>query len=113
MMIVPTMEMQTVPHMISGALGKELRRLYTARVALDYGKSQEWLMDIWNMRSGYPAKLAMSAARRTTTAWCAWAVRQCEILDRRMKSERGIDPASELKFLLVRLSMGPEKAQYS
>ncbi len=106
------LKMQTVPYMISGALGKELRRLYTARLALDYGRGQEWLMDIWNMKSGYPAKLALSAARRTSTAWCAWAVRQCEILDRRMKSERGIDPAEELKFLLVRLSMGPGKAQY-
>ncbi|MBR4211284.1 MAG: DNA polymerase III subunit delta [Oscillibacter sp.] len=106
------LKMQTVPYMISGALGKELRRLYTARLALDYGRGQEWLMDIWNMKSGYPAKLALSAARRTTTAWCAWAVRQCEILDRRMKSERSIDPAEELKFLLVRLSMGPGKAQY-
>ena len=101
-------KMQTVPYMISGALGKELRRLYTARLALDSGRGQEWLADIWNMRSGYPAKLALSAARRTTTAWCAWAVRQCEILDRRMKSERGVDPAEELKFLLIRLSMGAE-----
>lgn len=98
-------KMQTVPYMISGALGKELRRLYTARLALDYGKGQDWLMDIWNMKSGYPAKLALSAARRTTTSWCAWAVRECEILDRRMKSERGMDPVAELKFLLVRLSM--------
>ena len=102
-------KMQTVPYMISGALGKELRRLYTARLALDYGRGQEWLMEIWNMKSGYPAKLALSAARRTTTAWCAWAVRQCETLDRRMKSERGADPVEELKFLLVRLSAGPQR----
>lgn len=101
------LKMQTVPYMISAALGKELRRLYTARLALDYGRGQDWLMDIWKMKSGYPAKLALSAARRTNTAWCAWAVRECEILDRRMKSERGIDPSAELKFLLVRLSMGP------
>lgn len=101
-------KMQTVPYMITGALGKELRRLYTARLALDYGKSQDWLMDIWKMKSGYPAKLALSAARRTSTAWCAWAVRECELLDRRMKSERGVDPVEELKFLLVRLSMGPQ-----
>ena len=102
-------KMQTVPYMISGALGKELRRLYTARLALDYGRGQDWLMDIWNMKSGYPAKLALSAARRTTTAWCAWAARECETLDRRMKSERGVDPVAELKFLLVRLSAGPQR----
>ena len=103
-------KMQTVPYMISGALGKELRRLYTARLALDYGRGQDWLMDIWNMKSGYPAKLALSAARRTTTAWCARAVRQCETLDRRMKSERGVDPVEELKFLLVQLSAGAKRA---
>ena len=108
-------KMQTVPYLISGALGKELRRLYTARLALDYGRGQDWLMNIWNMKSGYPAKLALSAARQTTTAWCSWAVRECEILDRRMKSERGVDPVAELKFLLVRLSAGPRdaKARYS
>lgn len=102
-------KMQTVPYLISGALGKELRRLYTARLALDYGRGQDWLMDIWNMKSGYPAKLALSAARRTSTAWCAWAVRECETLDRRIKSERGVDPVEELKFLLVRLSAGPQR----
>lgn len=102
------LKMQTVPYLISGALGKELRRLYTARLAIDYGKGQDWLMDIWNMKSGYPAKLALSAARRTSTAWCGWAVRECEHLDRRMKSERGIDPVAELKFLLVRLSARPQ-----
>ena len=103
-------KMQTVPYMISGALGKELRRLYTARLALDYGKGQDWLMEIWKMKSGYPAKLALSAARQTSTAWCSWAVRECEILDRRMKSERGVDPVAELKFLLARLSAGPGAA---
>lgn len=102
------LKMQTVPYLISGALGKELRRLYTARLALDYGRGQDWLAEIWNMKSPYPAKLALSAARRTSTRWCAWAVRQCERLDARMKSERGVDPVAELKFLLVRLHAGPD-----
>ena len=53
-------------------------------------------MNIWNMKSGYPAKLALSAARQTSTAWCSWAVRECEILDRRMKSERGVDPVADV-----------------
>ena len=55
------------------------------------------------MKSDYQAKLLLSAAKKTTAAWCGDAVKMCEVLDRRMKSERGIDTAGELKLLLVRL----------
>ena len=58
------------------------------------------------MQSDYQAKLLLSAAKRTTSAWCAGAVRQCQVLDRRLKSERGIDPEGELKLLLMRLGNG-------
>ena len=44
-----------------------------------------------------------SSAKRTTADWCADAVKMCQTLDRRMKSEKGIDAAGELKLLLVRL----------
>lgn len=47
--------------MILGVISKELRRLYTARLALDSGKDKLWLMDLWNMRSDYPRA---AAARR-------------------------------------------------
>ena len=97
------LHMQTEPVMILGALGSQLRRIYTARMALDSGRDKYWLMELWDMKTDYPAKLLLSAAGRTTAAWCADAVRQCQVLDRRMKSERGIDAAGELKLLLVRL----------
>ena len=45
----------------------------------------------------------MNAAKRTTADWCGDAVKMCQVLDRRMKSEKGIDAAGELKLLLVRL----------
>ena len=48
---------QEEPIMILGVISKELRRLYTARLALDSGKDKLWLMDLWNMRSDYPARL--------------------------------------------------------
>ena len=54
----------------------------------------------------YPAKALLTAAKRTTAGWCADAVRQCQVLDRRMKSEKGMDAAGELKLLLVRLGAG-------
>ena len=97
------MKMQTEPIVILAALGGQLRRIYTARLAIDSGHDRYWLMELWDMRSDYPAKLLLSAARRTTAEWCADAVRMCQTLDRRMKSEKGIDPAGELKLLLVRL----------
>ena len=97
------LKMQTEPIMILAALGSQLRRIYTARMAIDSGKDKYWLMELWEMKSDYPAKLLMAAAKRTTADWCADAVKMCQVLDRRMKSEKGIDAVSELKLLLVRL----------
>ena len=97
------LKMQTEPIVILAALGSQLRRIYTARMAIDSGRDKYWLMELWDMRSDYPAKLLLSAARRATAEWCAGAVQMCQVLDRRMKSEKGMDPAGELKLLLVRL----------
>lgn len=98
------LKMQTEPIMILAALGSQLRRIWTARLALDSGRDRYWLMELWGMKSDYPAKLLLNAARRTTAEWCAQAVRRCQELDRRMKSERGVDSAGELKLLLVWLA---------
>ncbi len=98
------LKMQTEPIMILAALGSQLRRIWTARLALDSGRDRYWLMELWGMKSDYPAKLLLSAARRTTAEWCGQAVRRCQTLDRRMKSERGVDSAGELKLLLVQLA---------
>ena len=97
------LKMQTEPIMILAALGSQLRRIYTARIAIDSGKDKYWLMELWVMKSDYPAKLLLSSAKKTTAAWCSDAVKMCQVLDRRMKSEKGIDSAGELKLLLVRL----------
>jgi DNA polymerase-3 subunit delta len=97
------LKMQTDPIQINAALGGQLRRIYTARLAIDGGRDTYWLMDLWRQKSEYVIRLWMKAARRTTTAWCADAVQQCQVLDRRLKSERGIDGVGELKLLLVRM----------
>ena len=97
------LKMQQEPIMILAALGSQLRRIHTARLALDSGKDKYWLMELWEMKSDYPAKLLMAAAKRTSAEWCANAVKLCQVLDRRMKSERGIDAVGELKLLLIEL----------
>ena len=98
------LRMQTEPIMILGAVGKELRRLYTARIALDGGKDRFWLKQLWGMSSDYPAKLLLQAARRVDRPWCRRAVQRCQSLDRRMKSERNMDSEGELKLFLMELS---------
>ena len=95
---------QEEPFMILSVVGKELRRLYTARIALDEGRDKFWLMERWGMRSDYGARLLLDAARRTTRDWCAKSLELCEALDRRMKSERSTDHAGELKLLLMKLA---------
>ena len=44
------LKLQEEPVMLLALLGKELRRLYTARVALDTGRDKFWLMEQWNIR---------------------------------------------------------------
>lgn len=98
------LKMQTEPLLLLGLLSGQLRRIYTARLAIESGKDQAWLMELWGYKSDYPVKLLLSAARKTTRDWCGNAVRLCQTLDRRMKSEKGIEGAGELKLLLVRLA---------
>ena len=76
------------------------------RIALDNGKDKLWLMELWGMRSDYPARLLMEAARKTTSEWCSQSLLMCQRLDQRMKSEKGIDSEGELKLLLMRLAQG-------
>lgn len=98
------LRMQTEPIVILGAVGKELRRLYTARMAIDQGRDRFWLMELWEMKSDYPAKLLLQAARRISHEWCQWALKECQTLDRRMKSEKNIDREGELIRFIMELS---------
>ena len=100
------LKMQTEPILILFYHDTETSEIYTARMAIDSGKDKYWLMELWGMKSDYQAKLLLGAAKRTTADWCANAVKQCQVLDRRMKSEKGVDAAGELKLLLVRLGAG-------
>jgi DNA polymerase-3 subunit delta len=73
-------------------------------MALDGGKDRYWLKQLWGMNSDYPAKLLLQAAHRVNHRWCREAVQRCQVLDRRMKSERNMDSESELTLFLMELS---------
>ena len=100
------LKLQEEPIMLLAVLGKELRRLYTTRLAIDYGRDKFWLMERWNMRSDYPARLLLESARRVSTDWAAEAVKRCGELDLRMKSVTGVDGGAELKEFLMELAQG-------
>lgn len=98
------LQLQEEPFMLLAVIGKEMRKLHTARIALDTGKDKFWLMERWNMRSDYPARLLLDNARRVNRSWCANAVKRCYETDLRMKSVSGTDGAGELKLLLMELA---------
>lgn len=100
------LQQQEEPVVLLSAIGKELRRIYTARMAIEGGKDKYWLMELWGMRSDYPAKLLLDAAMRVNLAWCRDSVKAAQMLDRRMKSEKGMDAAEELKRFLMELEQG-------
>ncbi len=100
------LKLQEEPFMLLALIGKELRKLRTARIALDAGRDKFWLMEQWNMRSDYPARLLLDNARRVSRGWCARAVERCCDVDVRIKSVGGVDGANELKLLLMELAQG-------
>ena len=56
------LRLQEEPFMLLALIGKELRKLHSARVALDTGGDKYSLMEQWNMRSDYPARLQIGRA---------------------------------------------------
>ena len=103
-LLAELLRMQEDPIRILAALGKMLRQLYTARLAIDGGKDRVWLKDLWRMKSDYPARKLLDSARNVGRDWCREAVKRCQVLDRRMKSERNMDSEGELKLLLMELA---------
>lgn len=100
------LRLQQAPIMILAVLGKHFRQLYTARVALESGEGSRWLMELWGMRSAYPAEKLMEGARRHGLDWCCRAMRRCAETDLAMKSVAGADAKDLLVSLVLELSAG-------
>ncbi len=100
------LRLQQAPIMILAVLGKHFRQLYTARVALESGEGSRWLMELWGMRSIYPAEKLMQGASRHGLRWCCHAMRRCAETDLAMKSVAGVDAKELLMSLILELSAG-------
>lgn len=98
------LHMQEAPIKLLSVLGRQLRQLYTARLALEQRKGSRYLMELWSMRSAYPAERLMQSARRFSLAWCRRAVIRCGQTDLAMKST-GADGEELLVTLLMELAV--------
>lgn len=100
-------QMGQAPIMILSVLGKQLRQLYSARLALENGKNAGYLMELWGMKQSYPAQRLLQSCRRYSLSWCRRAVTLAAETDLAMKSS-GRDSEELLVDLLLRLA-NPEQ----
>ena len=95
-------QMQEPPIKIMWSLGRQMRQLYSARLALEQGRGPQYLAELWGLKP-YPAEKLMGAARRFTLPWCRRAVVRCGEVDLAMKST-GQDGQQLLTGLLLELA---------
>lgn len=104
------LHMGEAPIKLLSVLGRQLRQLYSARLALEARKGTGYLMELWGMKSDYPARKLLDAARRFDLAWCRAAVTAAAQADLAMKSQSGADGEELLIDLLLELANRPPKA---
>lgn len=67
------------------SLGRQMRQLYSARLAIEKGKGAPYVAGLWGLKP-YPADKLMTSARRFSLSWCRRAVVRCGQTDLAMKS---------------------------
>ena len=92
------------PIKLLSVLGRQLRQLYSARLALESRKGSGYVAQLWAMRSAYPAQKLTDAARRFDLNWCRMAVTEAAKADLTMKSVSGADGEELLIELLLKLA---------
>lgn len=93
--------MRRTPYEIMGAFGQQMRKLYSARLALERGRGAQYVSGLWGM--SYPATRLMDSARRFSLPWCRRAVLRCAQTDLAMKST-GQDAGELMTVLLLELA---------
>ena len=96
-------QMNESPIMILAVLGTQLRQMWSARLALEQKRGQDYLVDLWNLRTGWQARRMLESARRYDLNWCRSAVALAAETDLAMKST-GADGEELLVELLLRLA---------
>lgn len=95
--------MREAPEMLLGTVGKTLRGLYAARLAIEEKKSATDLMAVCGYRSAYPAEKLMRAARKRPLAWCVNALLALREADAMLKGEIEAERERVMEWLLARI----------
>ena len=95
-------QMQEAPAKILWHLGRQLRQLYSARLALESGQGSAGFAGLWNLKP-YTADKLLRSARRFSLRWCRRAVVRCARTDLAIKST-GLDDKELLTGLLLELA---------
>ena len=98
------------PIMMLAVLGKQMRQLYAARLALEKNLGTKYVMEVCSMKYDYIASKLLTAAKGFTLDQLRRAVELCAETDYRMKSS-GADPKELLKEAVVRIAAGESHAQ--
>lgn len=96
-------QMQEPPIKIMWSLGRQMRQLYSARLALEQGQGAGYVAGLWGLKP-YPAEKLVRSAKRFSLPWCRRAVVRCGQTDLAMKST-GQDGQELLTGLLLELSI--------
>lgn len=97
------LHMQEPPIKLLAALAKQVRQLYTARLAVEEQKSVKWFMELWGLRREFQAEKLFQSCRRFSLEWYRWAILRCEAADLELKST-GADGQEVLVNLLLELA---------
>ena len=96
-------QMQEKELNILGALGRNMRQLYSARLLLERGGNASDLLALWEKMRPFQAEKLMRMARRFSLPWCRRAAVRCGETDLAMKST-GQDERALLTGLLLELA---------
>ena len=97
------------PIMMLAVLGKQMRQLYAARLALEKNLGTKYVMEVCAMKYDYIASKLLNAARGFTLPQLRRAVELCAETDYRMKSS-GADARELLKEAVLRIAAGETHA---
>ena len=98
------------PIMMLAVLGKQMRQLYAARLALEKNLGTKYVMEVCSMKYDYIAAKLLTAAKGFTLTQLRRAVELCAETDYQMKSS-GADPKELLKEAVLLIAAGESHAQ--
>ena len=101
-------QMQEPAIKIMFSLGKHMRQLYSARLALENRQTAGDLLSLWGLKP-YPAQKLTDSARRFSLAWCRKAVAACAKTDLALKSGNSGREREILCNLLLELASAEKK----